>query len=489
VAQVCGDYWCGDDPTPLEDWYRVAAGPGDRLEVEVIDYSIEPTIVLFDNQKQSLATASIDNGFRFDYDAFAFDGDYFLRVTKPGTADATLYTFAAYLTTDQPRWSPLSQEHRFEAMAGDVLTIEALAPASDWAAIDELLTPRIELLGPGSAVEPGAVAAPDANGFARLQGYVAQASGGYTVRIVSEDYHLGAYAVHVAGAGVPPPPLLVAAASPADGEAIPHAVDRIDLSFVHQIDVSSLEATDVLVDELLVSASPLSPLVRTVSLDGLSVEDGDVDRFTVDLQPGETLTALLTGKYDAVVSVAALDPQQMELASATGSTGLLLQPVRASAAGTYTVVVATQDDVYQSYKLELIVDGALENEQIEGPRNDTAEQAHDLADVFVPLDDGSAEHAVVLGSLTLPGATEDFEGWWGRAAVREVPAILARHVRWIRTGVRRGRHRADHVRRRLVSIHVGRRPVGFGCAARPGGRRRHARVVRRRRAIARYGHR
>jgi ELWxxDGT repeat protein len=163
------------------------------------------------------------------------------------------------------------------------------------------------------------------------------------------------------------------------------------------------------------AAAPLGSLVYSGAMVGLINTAGDSDTFTIELDAGQSVTAVVEPASALQPSIAMSGPTGVSAGPVVaGGAGqcAVLQSVAVSPAGTYRFVVGGQSGTVGSYSLRLILNAAVENEDLGGPTNDQPADAQDLNPAFVSLD-GTASRAAVLGCLPSPEGlavvSEDFE--------------------------------------------------------------------------------
>lgn len=155
--------------------------------------------------------------------------------------------------------------------------------------------------------------------------------------------------------------------------------------------------------------SPLGSLIYDGSyLPGTIQSAGDADNFTLDVDPGQTITVVVDPAIELqpVIELFGPDGTSLSLAMA-GGVGLdaVLQTIAATEAGTYTVSVSGADDTMGTYEIQLVLNAAVESESHDGPTNNDIASAQDLNDSFVPLLKG-ADRGAVLGRTVGTRAAE-----------------------------------------------------------------------------------
>ncbi len=161
------------------------------------------------------------------------------------------------------------------------------------------------------------------------------------------------------------------------------------------------------VDSVVPDGSMIYHTSKTNNIDGTL---GIVYRMDVD--PGQTMSLVLTGSRGLTPSIRILDAAESEIISATAQESeLVLQSINTTAGGTYQMIV-TSGGVDGSVTLDLWLNTALENESRDpvGASNDTLDTAQSLEPSATNLA-GRAQRMAVLGDVTFVSAavTEDFE--------------------------------------------------------------------------------
>src|SRR5262249_26482039 len=175
-----------------------------------------------------------------------------------------------------------------------------------------------------------------------------------------------------------------------------------------------------------VSPAPLAPNVPLGCLDyhpSLTLViafAGDTHSFTLAVDPGQTITVLVTPTTAALQPTVELrDPSSTVVGSATASAAgqkALIQSVAATTGGTYTITVGGAGGTTGLYTVQVILNAAQEAEgTLAGVNNDTRATAQNLAGSFVTLQtpQASAQRGAVLGGnaagAPVPFFTADFE--------------------------------------------------------------------------------
>ena len=168
---------------------------------------------------------------------------------------------------------------------------------------------------------------------------------------------------------------------------------------------------------------PLGSLIYATSGAGTIALSGDTDSFTITMDAGQTVTAVVhpsaPGFQPALVL---LDAGGTILGAATATiTGdeAVLQTIPIATAGSYTLRVGGMGGTTGSYSLQLILNAAVEMESQGAAANDSPASAHDLDGSVLALGNGSAGRAAVLGNTSSDRElmtnrsfeSGDFSGW------------------------------------------------------------------------------
>lgn len=150
----------------------------------------------------------------------------------------------------------------------------------------------------------------------------------------------------------------------------------------------------------LTPIAPVGSLAYEGQVNGLINIPSDTDNFTINLEPGMRVTAVVAPSSTLQPSVRILGPANQSLgtntANAPGSSatvaGLLI-----SQPGTYTIRVGEGGGTFGNYTLRLLMNTTLEAEIPGTPSNDTPTTAQNLATAFQNVGTGSV--ASILGTL------------------------------------------------------------------------------------------
>lgn len=126
---------------------------------------------------------------------------------------------------------------------------------------------------------------------------------------------------------------------------------------------------------------------------------GETDSFTVSLNSGQTLTAILSPEDPSIEGrVELLNPDSVSLRVATaGASGqnVALQAVSIATDGVYRIDVTSQTGS-GDYKIDLLLNAVAEDEELHGISNDTIAAAQSLEASSISLQD-DADRLAVLG--------------------------------------------------------------------------------------------
>lgn len=154
----------------------------------------------------------------------------------------------------------------------------------------------------------------------------------------------------------------------------------------------------------LTAHDPAGSLIYSTSLSRSIVISGVTDKFTLAVDPGQTITVLVTPQAPSLKpAVQLLDPSNAVIAGGSATAAgrnALLQTATAATAGTYTVVVGGAASTIGSYTVEVILNAALESESyLLGGNNDTLATAQSLDGSLISLNpSGSAKRGAVEGA-------------------------------------------------------------------------------------------
>jgi len=162
----------------------------------------------------------------------------------------------------------------------------------------------------------------------------------------------------------------------------------------------------------LQSCSPEGSLIYQGKASG-SIYPGDIDTFTLAVDPGQTLTLVLTPD-EALRPVLDVSEGWTSKTIPAGTPGqkvlLHLEPV--SAASAFMISVSGLDSA-GNYTLEVLLNSAIELESLDGSRNDEIVSAQNIDAAFMDLNNAGSQRAAVSGRIhwefTPFQTIEDFE--------------------------------------------------------------------------------
>src|SRR5262249_19754216 len=153
----------------------------------------------------------------------------------------------------------------------------------------------------------------------------------------------------------------------------------------------------------LVAKSPLGSLVYDPTASGIIAPAGDTDSFTLNVDPGQTITVIVRPTTTTLRPTATLlDPSSTILASGTAGAAnqpVILQTVPATTSGAYPITVGGAGTTTGNYTVQVYLNAAEELERNAGqPTDNTAATAQNLNTSFLSLG-GMASRGAVLGTV------------------------------------------------------------------------------------------
>ena len=179
-----------------------------------------------------------------------------------------------------------------------------------------------------------------------------------------------------------------------DGTGAGTAAVDFDLDFLVDVETSAYPST-------LDAKPPAGSLIYDPAILGAFHAAGDTDSFTLDLDAGQKLTAVLTPRDASIeASIEVMDPANQSIgvatAAAAGNT-VLIQNIEVSTAGTYTIEIGSLAGT-GLFDLQIILGASFETETADGQPNDTLPTAQDIEGSSLGLPNG-ADRLAVLGQL------------------------------------------------------------------------------------------
>ncbi|HVK17593.1 MAG TPA: S8 family serine peptidase [Fimbriiglobus sp.] len=150
----------------------------------------------------------------------------------------------------------------------------------------------------------------------------------------------------------------------------------------------------------LSAVNPLGSLIyRTPFVStGVVAGSGDTDDWTIDLDPGQTITVLVGPIGELIGTVEVRGPGGGLVATVTGTgpgDAVVLQTAPTTTAGTFTITFGGALGTVGGYTFELVLNAALETETYGGPSNDDLASAQSIDGSFIPLPTG--DRGAVIG--------------------------------------------------------------------------------------------
>ncbi|MDH3602554.1 MAG: S8 family serine peptidase, partial [Candidatus Tectomicrobia bacterium] len=179
-----------------------------------------------------------------------------------------------------------------------------------------------------------------------------------------------------------------------------------------------VDADEVSLPEDLRAMPPWGSLIYEQKTLGAISHEDDVDRFTMDINDGQTVALVLDPAALLELQVALLDPSGASLgavSSAAGQDAMLGPLMTSGGAGTHTIEISSAGTSTGAYTLVTILNAAKESEQHGGAANDTRLTAEDLDASFVTLT-GVSKRGAVIGRL--PRTRSDSNARFHRANFR-----------------------------------------------------------------------
>lgn len=206
---------------------------------------------------------------------------------------------------------PESDYYKFEVLAGDVLNIETSTPFDGPLLAANGLDTRIELYGPNLALLAADNNSVSDGRNARIQ-YVATQTGTYRVAVKAQESD-GTYVLRVTGAtGGNPPPFIVAA-EPAAGRSLKAFPTTYRLAFSETIATASIQATDLLVNNVSATSVRRDGNSLVYTLDPAIYTGDGTYRVTMPAGAVQDLQGqLLATAYQATFSIDTAGPRIVE---------------------------------------------------------------------------------------------------------------------------------------------------------------------------------
>ncbi|HSV15262.1 MAG TPA: M36 family metallopeptidase, partial [Tepidisphaeraceae bacterium] len=166
-------------------------------------------------------------------------------------------------------------------------------------------------------------------------------------------------------------------------------------SFATDIGTRAMPATTTL--------APRGSMVYQSATSGIIGTTADTDSFTMSLDPGQTLSLVLHPTTAQLrPSMQLYSPANVLLGTITAAAAnqdAVIQSAPVAAAGTYTIVVASDGATSGSYALTAMLNAAVEAEEHNGPSNDTIATAENMDSAFRVMAPGGPTIGSVVGNL------------------------------------------------------------------------------------------
>jgi hypothetical protein len=194
---------------------------------------------------------------------------------------------------------------------------------------------------------------------------------------------------------------------------------------LYQVDVGTLPYPTP-----LVAKNPPGSLIYDPAATGVINFGGDTDNFTLNLDPGQTVTIIVTASASLQPTVQFTAPGGAVLgssaASGTGQTALL-QTTAATAGGVYTITIGGVGGTTGTYTAQAILNAAQEVEDvIPGVNDDTRAAAQNIDGSFITVQtpQAAAQRGAVLGgNAAAPGTWNDYYAFTAAAGETDTFAI------------------------------------------------------------------
>jgi hypothetical protein len=144
----------------------------------------------------------------------------------------------------------------------------------------------------------------------------------------------------------------------------------------------------------LASVAPLGSLIYDSPLTGILHSAADVDSFTIDLDPGQTITVIVRPSADLRPTIALSGPLAGSVTAPATGQAAVLQTVGPTTAGKYTVAVGSAGG-FGAYTVEIVLNAAVEMESHDGAPNNGPLAAQNINGSFIPLLKGATRGALL----------------------------------------------------------------------------------------------
>ncbi|MEW5770788.1 MAG: pre-peptidase C-terminal domain-containing protein [Pseudomonadota bacterium] len=477
------------DLVPGQDWYSITLQAGELASFVLGGASGTGKVLdLYDALGVHLATGSADAvntelairdflapnyGTYYVKVSGLSQGDYNLLVTKGAAFEREDNDLAAQDIT--PSGAVLGYQdggvdlYRFEANAGDLVTLSTLTPGDGAGEPVNSLDPAITLYGPDGS--PVGSDQDSADGRNASLGFLVGETGTYTVAVTAQS-GAGEYRLRIENASGAQLPFQVVASQPADNSLLLAFPNTYRVTLSEQVLLSSVEASDLTVNgvaaesvtvidgntlefgigntfanaaeyQVAIAAAamtslsgqsiagynalidmdadtqpypvPLAAIQPTGSLiydpapTGLFHAAGDADDYTLEIEAGQVLTVILHTKPSVRGGVIVIGPDGVTQLGTGEASGLgedaLAQSIAIQTSGVYTIRALAVEGAGE-YQVQALLNAAAEAEPTpDSGLNDSLADAQDINASFISLG-STAERGAVRGNLA--AADEDW---------------------------------------------------------------------------------
>ena len=161
----------------------------------------------------------------------------------------------------------------------------------------------------------------------------------------------------------------------------------------------------------LTAVNPLGSLIYEGNASGTLEQPGEVDRFSLSLDPGQTISVAAMSLSDVQTKIQVFSPSDAllgETQTTNQRTSIALQNVPATTSGTYIIEISGLDDTTGDYEFDVLLNASIEAEHHGGVDNFNTAESIDSS--FISLGLGTAERGAVVGRAdSLYYVNENFE--------------------------------------------------------------------------------
>ncbi|KKN76798.1 hypothetical protein LCGC14_0366650 [marine sediment metagenome] len=178
------------------------------------------------------------------------------------------------------------------------------------------------------------------------------------------------------------------------GGALTDAFGNPNLPYIGSLE---LDFSTVPFPSPLESVLPAGSMIYDNTISGIVSAGGDTDSFTLEVDPAQTITVVLSpsaGLQGTVELVGPLGGLLSSVSATAAGDNVVVQTIPAATAGAYTIVVSGVGPSTGTYSLRTALNAAVEDEAHDGATNDTLATAQDIDPSFVDLGAGASRGAV-----------------------------------------------------------------------------------------------